>query len=114
MDDLAPVACGACHHCCRNEMVVLQDNENPADYDCTTHATPTDTIHVLRHQPNGDCVYLGANGCSIHGRHPMMCRVFDCARFAALWPRQRRRAAGMGMTDVLTEGLRRLRETRHA
>jgi Fe-S-cluster containining protein len=33
---------------------------------------------ILRRKPNGDCHYLGADGCTIHDRTPVVCRVFDC------------------------------------
>jgi Fe-S-cluster containining protein len=33
---------------------------------------------ILKRRPNGDCVYLGENGCTIHDRAPTVCRVFDC------------------------------------
>ena len=33
---------------------------------------------ALAHKPNGDCVYLGARGCTIHSWRPSLCRAFDC------------------------------------
>lgn len=81
--------------------------EDPAAYDTEAITTPAGITYVLRHQENGDCIYLGPDGCTIHGHHPAICRTFDCAAFARLWPRRRRRASGMPMTDILAEGLRR-------
>jgi Fe-S-cluster containining protein len=33
---------------------------------------------VLKSKPDGSCVYLGDQGCSIYERRPQMCRAFDC------------------------------------
>jgi len=35
-------------------------------------------VYILRLKPNGDCVYLGENGCTIYDRRPRVCREFDC------------------------------------
>jgi Fe-S-cluster containining protein len=31
--------------------------------------------------PDKSCVYLGAGGCTIHGKAPLLCREFDCREF---------------------------------
>lgn len=109
----AYIDCGSCHACCRNQLVLLTDGESPGDYDCYTLEIPAGAQHALKLKPDGSCIYLGNHGCSIWGRHPTMCRIFDCAAFAALWPRKRRRANHMkGRNDVLREGQRRLRYAR--
>lgn len=33
---------------------------------------------VLDRKPNGDCIYLTENGCSIWEKAPATCRKFDC------------------------------------
>jgi hypothetical protein len=33
---------------------------------------------ILNRHDNGDCVYLGPQGCLIHDRAPWVCREFDC------------------------------------
>jgi len=33
---------------------------------------------MLANKPNGECIYLTENGCSIHDNAPSMCRVADC------------------------------------
>ena len=33
---------------------------------------------ILDRHANGDCVYLGAHGCTIWDRAPVVCREFDC------------------------------------
>jgi len=33
---------------------------------------------ILDRLPNGDCFYLGLDGCTIHDRAPYECRKYDC------------------------------------
>jgi Fe-S-cluster containining protein len=50
-------------------------------------------VHVLLHKPNGDCMYLGTNGCTIYDRAPAVCKSFDCrAMYRMMNKRQRREA----------------------
>lgn len=35
-------------------------------------------VLILDRLPNGDCFYLGPDGCTIHERAPYECRKFDC------------------------------------
>jgi hypothetical protein len=37
---------------------------------------------MLAHKPNGECVYLKKNGCSIHDHAPFLCRLADCRSLA--------------------------------
>jgi Fe-S-cluster containining protein len=48
-------------------------------------------VTVLKHKANGDCVYLGESGCTIHGRAPVMCRVYDCREQYRRYSRGERR-----------------------
>jgi Fe-S-cluster containining protein len=76
------VPCGSCQHCCRHEYVAV----DPAEGDIVELYETIDVINpftqqpqkALARKPNGDCLYLGAAGCTIHGRHPAACRRFDC------------------------------------
>lgn len=38
---------------------------------------------MLAHKDNGDCIYLGDTGCTIHERKPQQCREMDCRVIAA-------------------------------
>lgn len=38
-------------------------------------------MHMLAHKANGECVYLGKKGCTIHDRAPIVCKAFDCRRW---------------------------------
>lgn len=109
------VNCEGCRACCKGQLVTLEAGENPADYAVDTITGPSGVIHVLKHQANGDCVYLGPDGCTIYGWHPVVCRAFDCVVFAAEWTRARRRRMNMkGWDPVLKAGQARLRERQRA
>lgn len=71
------VPCGACTACCWHEIVPLTEADDPSSYDTQW----INGVQVLRHQPNGACIYLGQRGCRIWTRRPAVCKVFDCRRF---------------------------------
>ena len=93
MTALGDVPCGTCHHCCRNEVIVLLPDEGDdiTQYEHDVMETPHGNVSTLKHKPNGDCIYLDATGCSIHGRAPMICRTFDCRRWYQSHTREVRR-----------------------
>jgi uncharacterized protein len=94
MTERARVPCNGCRACCQGgELVVLfpERGDELDTYDAITVDSTAGTITVLKHKPNGDCVYLGERGCSIHGRAPAVCRVFDCRRYFLSLPRNERR-----------------------
>lgn len=77
--DTAKVDCGSCRRCCRGfQAVVLMDGEYPINFKC--HEVGTG-VWLLDHKPNGDCVYLCDDGCTIWGKHPQVCKTFDCTAF---------------------------------
>ena len=85
MNAAAKVPCGGCTACCTNhEKVLLTNADDPTRYDGHTQwirlsSDPAGIIRLaLRHKPNGDCVYLGENGCTIYADRPYICRIFDC------------------------------------
>ncbi len=81
------VPCGTCHACCRRQWVVInpQAGDVPELYDTVDIVDPATgaPAKALAHRANGDCVYLGASGCTIHARVPAMCRDFDCRVYYA-------------------------------
>jgi hypothetical protein len=90
----ADVPCGACTLCCRTLIVPLAEEEF-ADYDwawITTRAGER-LGRALQRKPNGECVYLGENGCTIHGRAPHVCQRFDCRELFRKSDRNGRRKA---------------------
>lgn len=72
--DRANVPCGACHLCCKM-MTPLEPDEwskYQTAFDVTNRRVIVDRL------PNGDCVYLGNDGCAIHDHAPRACQKFDC------------------------------------
>lgn len=37
---------------------------------------------MIAHGSDGNCIYLGTNGCGIHDRAPSLCRSADCRELA--------------------------------
>jgi hypothetical protein len=104
------VDCGSCHACC-HQLVTLAAGEDPARYEVDTIAAPGGPIHLLRRTADGACIYLGAAGCTIWGRHPEICRHFDCGLWFKTTRRPQRqlikRAGDDNDRRMLAEGRRR-------
>ena len=103
----ADVPCAGCRRCCTNNSIVMlleQEGDVLAAYEHEIVDLPgAGRGPILKRKPNGDCIYLGAHGCTIHDRAPAVCKVFDC-RDAYLnflsYPRaDRRRMIRDGMID---------------
>jgi hypothetical protein len=47
-------------------------------------------VFLLATTPEGACVYLGADGCTIYERRPLLCRSFDCRKHYLILPREDR------------------------
>jgi Fe-S-cluster containining protein len=63
--------------------------------------------HALQRRPNGECVYLGEHGCTIHDRAPAVCKEFDCRGLYRKMSRPERRRAvkkGLASAAVLARG----------
>ncbi len=105
---IAKVDCGSCRKCCRGaQLIVLQEDERPSQYDCYEF---DQGIYALKRKPDGDCIYLGANGCTIWGRHPAVCRAFDCVGFVLGMDRGDFDMIGPRIENaVVAEGRRRLK-----
>jgi Fe-S-cluster containining protein len=82
------VPCGTCHACCKQDRIIL----HPQLDDLSAYKWhEEDGFAVLDRKPSGECVYLTASGCSIHGRAPVVCRRFDCRVLFLTTPKARRR-----------------------
>jgi hypothetical protein len=75
----AVVPCGKCRLCCQTMIVPLakEEYENYAWAWVTTRSGER-LGRALQRKPNGDCVYLGPDGCTIHATAPHVCQRFDC------------------------------------
>jgi len=75
------VPCNGCTLCCQGDAIRLTEEDNPKDYLTEPHPYIKGAL-MLAHKPNGDCVYLDENSCSIHDRAPSLCRSADCRSIA--------------------------------
>ena len=121
--DVVTLPCGSCSLCCKREFIVLDEDEgdDPTLYDpemLYTMPLPYGPAFALAHKPNGDCIALGPQGCTIYEIRPAVCRLFDC-RAAYLKGikeysrRERRHMATKGHLDpkVFKQGKKMLDES---
>ena len=89
----ADVPCGKCRLCCQTLVVPLALEEyEQYDWAWVVRTDTGETLgRALKRRPNGDCVYLGENGCTIHGRAPHVCQRFDCRDLFLKYDRAGRR-----------------------
>lgn len=71
-----PVPCGDCRLCCKNDIVVLEKNEE-AKYQ-SEKSTLSEGERMIAHKKNRDCIYLRSYGCSVHDDKPRRCSTMDC------------------------------------
>lgn len=88
---MTDVPCAGCTLCCQGDAVRLLPGDDPAKYRTEPHPRVPGAL-MLAHKPNGDCLYLGDGGCTIHPSRPLMCRRMDCRNIAAAisWTRARK------------------------
>jgi uncharacterized protein len=83
LSDRRVVPCNGCVACCRTQKAILhpQYGDDVASYQAveTTMADGRPEVMLAR-KDNGECVYLGEKGCTIHNRAPWVCRRFDCRK----------------------------------
>lgn len=66
---------------------------------------------AIAHKPNGDCIYLGDEGCSIHDTAPLICQEFDCRRYVQRFVQGNRKAklAAAKNNPMVREGMKRMK-----
>ena len=114
LERLYDVPCGGCTRCCHNDAVRLLPSDEPSQYQTEPHPYMAGAL-MLAHAPNGDCVYLGPQGCTIHATKPLMCREMDCRRIAQAitWTKARKLEAKGGLRmDVWRRGKELLRSNK--
>jgi Fe-S-cluster containining protein len=87
----AVVPCGKCKLCCQNHSAVLilpSHGDDPASY--STMTLPGVDGLFLTFKKNGDCSYLGPDGCTIHDRAPFICRTYDCRNQHKMYTKEQR------------------------
>ena len=77
------VPCDGCTRCCKNDVIRLLSGDDPTLYKTVPHPYLSEAL-MLDHAENGDCVYLGDQGCTIHDTKPQLCREMDCRNIAAM------------------------------
>lgn len=100
----AHVPCDGCVACCINDAIILHPEcgDDPSVYETEDirHPFTGKPAKMLKHKPNGECIYLGKGGCTIHDRAPAICREFDCRRqFLQFSRNDRRRFIKAGVMD---------------
>jgi len=89
------VPCNACTECCRSNQGLFLHPGRGDDVESYRHRVLTEQatgnpVFLLATEANGQCVYLGASGCTIYERRPLLCRSFDCRKHYLILPRQDR------------------------
>ena len=75
------VPCNGCTLCCQGDAIRLLKEDDPSEYLTEPHSFIPGAL-MLAHKPNGDCIYVNENGCSIHNRAPSLCKTADCRALA--------------------------------
>lgn len=81
----ASVPCGTCVACCRDDQIVVRDDEA---HKFAWHFEAG--RKVLNRKDNGECIYLG-KGCAVHDDPPDICRRFDCRVLFLETPKAKRK-----------------------
>jgi hypothetical protein len=107
------VPCNGCVACCRTQKAVLfpQCGDDVSSYQTTETVMGDGRLELmLARKPNGECVYLGEKGCTIHERAPWVCRRFDCRKLVLGFgsPALMRELADYLDDPVMLAGLERL------
>ena len=89
------VPCNGCTECCRSNQGLFLQPEQGDQVESYRHRVLRDQatgnpVFLLATEANGQCVYLGASGCTIYDRRPLLCRNFDCRKHYLILPRQDR------------------------
>lgn len=107
----AETPCNGCTLCCRNDAIMLhpEHGDKPETYLTTPYVNPLtgEPGLMLAKKDNGECIYLGNSGCTIHDRSPTICQTFDCGKMFKAFPLKMRAKlleAGMVSKEVMDMG----------
>ena len=89
---ITTVNCDGCTECCRSGQGLVLHPEHGDEVDSYEHRVAGhrddgSPVFVLATSDKGACVYLGARGCTIYERRPVLCRSFDCRKYYLMLPR---------------------------
>ena len=111
------VPCNGCTECCRSNQGLVLHPEQGDEVESYRHRVVADPatgepVFRLATRANGQCVYLGATGCTIYDRRPFLCRSFDCRKHYLILLRQDRDnlvRLGLSSRAVFNAGRARLK-----
>ena len=106
-----------CTECCRSNQCLFLHPEQGDQMESYQHRVKADQptgkpVFLLATEANGQCVYLGASGCTIYDRRPLLCRSFDCRKHYLIIPGQDRDnlvRLGLSSRAVFNAGRARLK-----
>lgn len=87
------VPCESCVTCCRDQYIILmaEDEANLSAYQFDEIKVRETVFRILKSNPDGTCVHLGPQGCSIYEQRPEVCRAYDCRKQFLIMSRNERR-----------------------
>jgi hypothetical protein len=109
------VPCGGCTECCKSGQGLFlhpEQGDDVSSYQVKVVADSEGPVYLLATTESGACVYLGASGCTIYDRRPLLCRSFDCRKHYLILPRQDRDnlvRLGLSSRAVFNAGRARLK-----
>ena len=109
--------CNGCTECCSSNQGLFLHPEQGDEVGSYRHQVLRDQatgnpVFLLATEANGQCVYLGASGCTIYDRRPLLCRSFDCRKHYLILPKQDRDnlvRLGLSSRAVFNAGRARLK-----
>lgn len=81
------VPCGDCRACCKQDRILLGKGDDLLRLKWHLE----DGVPVVDRKDDGQCIYLGKSGCSIHKNAPNICKRFDCRVLFLTTPKAQRR-----------------------
>ena len=111
---MSDVPCNGCRQCCVNDLIWLHPEcgDDPRQFLTVPMVNPLTGkpgLALAKKADSRERVYLGAHGCTIHGRAPVICQEFDCGQ---VWTRRNQEpwksalANGFVAPEVMREGRR--------
>ncbi len=90
------VPCKSCKLCCQGGQAIYlfpKEGDNVSEYETMKLYNPVmrEEGTALKFKDNGDCVYLGKEGCTIYDRRPVICRSYDCRKQFLMYPKKMRK-----------------------
>jgi hypothetical protein len=110
------VPCAGCTECCRSNQGLFLHPEQGDEVESYRFRVAAGRdgrdVFLLETTPEGACVYLGPEGCTIYERRPLLCRSFDCRKHYLILPRQDRDnlvRLGLSSRQVFNAGRARIK-----